>query len=72
MISVSGSLTALCMQLCDLVCMTHREAQQTETLEFEAEKDLSQGQSKRMGGSCSKNLNSLMVSGEKFYRQNLG
>ena len=27
---------------------------------------------KRMGGSCSKNLNSLMVSGEKFYTQNLG
>ena len=51
------------------VCTTHREAQQTETLEFEAEKDLPRGQSKRMGGLCSENLHSLMVLGEKFYRK---
>ena len=38
--------------------LTHRGAKQTEMLEVRAEEVLLQGQAKRMGGLCSKNLNS--------------
>lgn len=40
------------------MCPTHREAKQTETLEFGAEKCLLQGQARRTGGLCSKNQES--------------
>ena len=44
----------------------HSEAKQTEMLEFGAEKGLLQDQARRMGGSCSKTLNSLGFQGEAF------
>ena len=45
---------------CKFLCLMHSEAKQTKTLEFEAEKVLLQDEAGRMGGSCSKNANSLM------------
>ena len=51
---------------CQFMCLTPSKAKQTEMLEFGAEKGLLQDQARRMGGSCSKNPNSLMVFGEKF------
>ena len=41
------------------ICPMHSEAKQTER--FGAEKGLLQGQARRMGGLCSKTLNSLMM-----------
>ena len=52
------------------MCLRHSEAKQTWT--FGAEEGLLQGQARRMGGSCSKNPNSLMGFGEKFLEAKLG
>ena len=51
---------------CQFICPTHREAKQTEMVMFWVEKDLLQGQAKRIGDSCSKTLNSLMFREEVF------
>ena len=48
------------------------EAKQTKTLEFGAEKSLLQGQARRMGISCSKELNSQMGFREVFLKANFG
>ena len=39
----------------------YSEAKQTKPLAFGAEEDLLQGQAQRIGGSCSKTPNSLVV-----------
>lgn len=54
------------------MCLMQYEAKKTKTLKFEVEKDLLLGQARRTNGSCSKNLNSWIVLGKSFYRQNLG
>ena len=48
------------------VCLPHSKARQIKTSEFAAEKDLLQGQARRIGDSCSKTLNSLMFREEVF------
>ena len=44
----------------------HREAKQTQTLEFEAEKGIWQGSARRESGLCPQNLNSLNSSVKYF------
>ena len=54
------------------MCPTHSEVKQTETSEFGAEKDLLQGQARRMGVLCSENQKSLMIFREKFLKAKFG
>ena len=67
-LSIYISIIYLCIIVVEpkFMCLMHSETKQTETSEFGAEKGLLQDQARRMGGSCSKNPNSLMVFGEKF------
>ena len=55
---------------CKFVCLTHSEANQTQALEFGADKGLLQSQARRMGGSCSKkNPKALVVLGGKIWSE---
>ena len=49
------------------MCPTYSEAKQTQRSEFGAQKGLLNSHSRRMGGSCSKDPNSLMVFRETFF-----
>ena len=52
------------------MCPTHSKANQTEMSEFGARKVYFMSQARRMGSSCSKDANSLMVLKEEFLKEN--
>ena len=52
------------------MCPTHSEAKQIAMSEFGARKVYFMSQAKRMGSSCSKDANSLMVFKEEFLKEN--
>ena len=54
------------------MCPMHSEAKQIKTSEFGAEEGLLQGQARRMGCSCSEDLNSLVVFREEFSKVMFG
>ena len=52
------------------MCPTHSKANQIEMSEFGARKVYFMSQARRMGSSCSKDANSLMVFKEEFLKEN--
>ena len=56
--SLGGPKVAGLLPKVSFVCQTHRETKQTKALELGAEKVLLWGQARKIGGLCSRNLNS--------------
>ena len=69
-----GFLIALCKCVPEgkFECPTYDEVKQMETSEFGAERGLLWGQTRRMGGLCSKNLNSLKGFSKAFLKRRWG
>ena len=69
-----GFLIALCKCVteCKFECPMYGEVKQIETSEFGAERGLLQGQSRRMGGLCSKIPNSLKSFSKAFLKRRWG
>ena len=69
-----GFLIALCKCVteCKFGCPMYGEVKQIETSEFGAERGLLQGQSRRMGGLCSKIPNSLKSFSKAFLKRRWG